>query len=293
MKEENIEDADVKKAFDEANPVNEELGGDQPAPSADKKLPSASSSEDVKSVTEEEETEDVDDVNGGKPVPYSRFKEAQEQARKAKEYEEFLSQNSDMVKRDPVTNRLVRITKEEVKTKNDDDLTDEDLLAFDEHQLKVIEKLTAKREREAIARMDGQRRQQEETSNWWNKTKEEFPDVTNKDSELYKKADEIFTKQYVKFGPGNRTWYAEPNSHYLAVLQADREMKLALKKKEDSKSKSVEDEKKNNKQNTFVEKTSKTAPKVQPKSDKELETMSRSELDDLLEKEMEKSLESL
>lgn len=292
--EEDITDEALKQEMDKV--VHEELGDDQSESPTDEESSSSTSTEDVKSVKEDkvEETEDVDEVNGGKPVPYSRFKEAQEQARKAKEYEEFLSQNSDLVKRDPATNRLVRITKEEsVKNSNDDDLTDEDLLAFDDHQMRVIEKITAKREREAISRIEQRNSHYEQTAETIKKCKEEFPDFEKKESEFYKKADEILCKEYVQWGKDGKSYYIPPKAHYEACIKAERIIKKEAEQKIKNKEEAKKEELKNKNQNKFVERSSKKAPIEESASDKDLENMSRSELDDLLEKETMKSLESL
>lgn len=279
--EEEISDNDVKQAYEEIEGQEQEPAAEES--STKEKGTPAPSAEDVKSVTGEEKQEQ------SKTVPYERFKEVQDKASKAREYEDFLQSNGDKVKRNPVTGKLEFVLPEQKQQRDDDDLTEEDMLAFDETQIKVIDKLLNKRERQVYDRMDATRIHKEQTESNWTKALQKWPDLKNQESQLYKRADQILREKYVQWDKSGKTYYIPPKAHYDAVRDAYDDIQdeiAAIKKAE-------EEEKKNKNQNAFVEKKSTREPPQKLRSEKDVKEMTLQEMDDEMEEEFNKNIEKL
>lgn len=289
-----VTDEELKQAMnpvEEVLDVKEEAVEKKPAESSPAKSETpAPTSEVVKSVTGEE---------GEKAVPYSRFKEVAEKAKAAAEYEEVLNAHKDKFVRNPITGKL-EFMQPEVKTSSDakhvaleDDLTDEDKLLFDEEQLKVIQKVAQIQERRAIQRMEADKAHREESSAWWDKAKNEFPEVKDVNSEVYKRANNYILTKYAKLGTDGKTIaYIPPRAHYLATLEAANEIRLEKERQAKEKSDALKDEEKNKKQQIVV--TKKSAPsKTVYSEDEDEENMTRDQMDKKMKEEFNQNLEKL
>lgn len=281
-KDEDISEDDVKQAYEEIEGQAQESAAEDSSPK-EKETP-APSAEDVKSVTGEKEQEQ------SKTVPYERFKEAQDKAAKAKEYEEFLQSNGDKVRRNPITGKLELLTSEQKQQlRDEDDLTEEDMLAFDETQIKVIDKLLNKRERQVYDRMEQARLHKEQTESYWGKARQKWPEISKPDSQLYKRADQILRDKYVQWDKSGKSYYIPPKAHYDAVRDAHDEIQEEL----EAIRKAEAEEKKNKTQNSFVEKKSTREPPSKSRADKDIKQMSDDEINDEMEEEFNKNIEKL
>ncbi len=285
LTEEDVTDETLRKEMDE-NLSEEELGGDSKESSTDEKPSSETSTEDEKPVTDKVEKEESESV------PYNRFKEVNEKANKYQQQLERLErQYPDRVKRN-ADGDLELVEKEErkqVQEPDPDELTDEDKLYFDEAQLKVIEKIAAKRERMAIHRINSERQYWSESESYFNKAKEKFPDLVKKDSEMWKRADKIIKDRYTQWSPDKKTYYVPPNAQWLAALEANEEIRSEKEKVEKTK----KEELTNKKQNTLVETKSKKSPSKKDRIDSEdFDSLSREEQDAQMFEEFDKATET-
>lgn len=260
-----VTDADVKKAL-ESNLVQEELGGDQVESSTTEKLPAESTSEVVKTVTAEEK-------KTSEAVPYSRFKEIQEE--KAKLQQELDS---------------LRTQKTEVKQiqPDPDDLTEEEKLYFDEQQLKVIEKIGNKIRRQAERETIAQNQYWNDANANFKKASEKFPDLLKKDSAMWVKADKIVKEKYTQWSADKKTYYIPPNAQWLAALEANEEIREEKEKVE----KASKEEKLNQKQNALVDTKGKRAPIAKVTTEDDADDMSPAELDRAMREDFQKRQEA-
>ena len=127
-----MSEEEMKKDFDEKMAEEpEEIGGDTKDSSSKEDTATDTSAGDDKTESGEEE----------KPVPYSRFKEINEEAKAIKEERERLRQENEELRRG----------RQETKTEEDpDELTEEEKLYFDEGQIRVINKLTNRAKRQYL-----------------------------------------------------------------------------------------------------------------------------------------------
>lgn len=283
--EEMIDDEDVKAEFEKTQKEKSDATSEDP--STKEKASPAASAEDVKSVTgKEQEKSDF--------VPYLRFKEVQDKAAKSAEYEDFFSQHGDKVRRNPISGKLELVLPDKKETVPDPlELTDDDRLAFDDQQLSVLDKYVARKVREErqklMQEINDQEEYKKEWAGHWERAMSEFPEVKDPKSELYIRANEIVAKKYAKYDKAGNIISIEPRSQYLAVLEADRELRKEAQQKE----KSETEEKKNQQQNSFVEKKSAKAPTKTAPSDKDFEKMSEEEQLSEMEKEFDKRKEKI
>lgn len=272
-----VTEQDVKEEFDkleqeEAKPeVSSDLKDKQGAPSPG----------DVKTVTPGKQEK-------SQAVPYERFKEVQEKASKVDEFDSFLKENEGKVRRNPVTGKLefVQETKS-AETKDPFELTDDDMMAFDEQQLKVIDKILHRRERELVSRSEQAKVHKEESDKWWSRAQEKYPEIKDQNSELYKKADKILREKYVVWDKSGRSFYIPPMAHFHAVRDARDE----LDEQATTEKQAEQEEKKNKPQTEIVSKGSKEPAKSKTKTD--TSKMSEAEMDAVMKEEFEKNIEAL
>ena len=277
--EKEITNADVKKEWDDKNKSSEQAEATEESSTEETKA-SESSTEDVKTVTEEtsEKTEETT-KSDPKVIPYSRFKEVND---KLKTYEELEREATGLIERGPDGNLRIKVI-EKAQEKEDKglELTEEEQLALDSVQVSVVDKLVnralALRERQT----ENQRVYREESSKWWSKAQEEFPEVKNMESDLYKRADKIFREQYVQFSKDGKQWTSPANAHYLSCLQAEKE--LAHEKVKTGQAKI--EESKNKKQQVFVEKKSVSSQTKKKVDEKEFERMTSAQREESLREE--------
>lgn len=275
-----VSNDDVKAEFDKINDVDE-LGGTPSDSSTDEKPTGAPAAEAVKSETP------ADDQEVTESVPYARFKEVNDKIKELEEYKELYEQNKQYIRVNPETGRKEVFIPEESaprKVQEEDqglELNEEEQFAFDNVQQGVVSKIVQRtltnifKQQREVAQF-----QSEIKTNWDNAVKE-FPEVSNKDSALYKKAQTILQTKYTqKLGEGK--FYTPPHAHYTAVLEA----KVLLDREAASKTKVVVEEKKNQKQQVFVSKKGDAQPAGKKKlTEKELQGLSREDLDRQLEEE--------
>lgn len=268
--EQEISTEDVKKQFDEiSNKVEAETSEESSTP---EKKASAPTPEVEKSVTEEVEEAEP------KVIPYSRFKEVND---KVKEFERLEQEVGGLVERGP--DGKLRIKVQEKEKEPEDDvlkLTEEEQLALDSVQTSVVSKLVQREFSQRERQAENTRVYIEQSSNWWNKAQEEFPQVKDKSSDMYKRADKIFREQYVT-DLGKGKWTAPPNAHYLSCLQAEKELSRDKVKKEQA----IIQEKKTQKQTVFVSKKSDVAPEKGKVKPKDLDDMSHDQQEQALRDE--------
>lgn len=275
MEDEQISEEDVKQAAAHFEKSINEVGEPSEESSPEEKTPSAPAPEAVKSVTEEEEP---------KVIPYERFKEVNQKLKELEEVKELYEQNKDRVRRNPDTGKLeVHIQEPEVKVDDDKrfEWDEEEQLAFDSVQTRAMEKFLERkiyqRERQQVQAIN----YQNEVKSHWSEAIKEFPEVADVKGNLYQTAQEILKTKYVQ-KLGNGQIYVPPHAHYTAVLEAANK----LRKIQDGQKKVTIEEKKTQKQQSFVSNKPSKGPEGKRKySEKELQDMSSQDLSKQLEEE--------
>lgn len=261
MEDKEISQEDVKKEFEELQTKQAEATEET---STEETEASESTSDVVKPVTEE--TNEVEP----KVIPYNRFKEVND---KVKAFEDLQKEAENLIERGPDGRLRIKVVEKTPAEEVGLELTEEEQLALDSVQSSVVSKIIQREFMQRERQAENTRLYREESSNWWNKAQEEFPEVKNRESDLYKRADKIFREQYVTFGKKKGEWTAPANAHYLSCLQAEKE--LSREKVKTSQAKI--EESKNKKQQVFVEKKSGQVQAKKKVDDKEFENFSNSE----------------
>lgn len=281
--EQEISNEDVKKQFEElSNKGDVETSEESSA--EEKEIP-ASSTEDVKSETGEENVEEVEP----KVIPYERFKERNE---RAKELEELLEQGKDFIVKDPITGKLtIKVPEKEEKPEVEDkrfDLTEEESIALDNVQISVVQKLFNKWQNETTKQFEEQRKYAVETDSWWKKCQGDYPELKGenfKELPIYKKAIEILKDQHTVWSKDKKSFYIPPNAQYLSLVQAEKELSRDKVKTSQAKI----EEKKTQKQQVFVEKKSGVQQAKKKMDEKEFEESDSQTQEDALRAQFEES----
>lgn len=259
-----VTDDDLKKAMDVKQ--NEELGDAPDDSSTEEKSTPVTSPEDVKSVTGVKKVSEA--------VPYERFKEVLD---KQTRLELELEQEKQ------------RKVETKVTEPDPDELTEEDKLYFDEAQLRVIEKIAARREKQAINRINTERQYWEEAHSNFKKASTKFPELANRESEIFKRADKIVRDKYTQWSSDRKTYYIPPNAQWLAALEANEE----IREEKERLQKATKEEDSNKKQNGFVSTKTKRAPVASKATQEDEDNMSPAEMDRAMKEDFEKRQEAL
>lgn len=264
----------------------EELDGTPEGSSPDESASGASPAGGVKSGTPEGQEQSV---------PYSRFKEVNEKAKRAEELEEALSEYKDKLVRDPLTGKLklrFEAPKTEKREPDEDDLTEDEKLAFDEVQARAFQKMTRREIRSAVAEYEKRtsfvEKDRSERTSWWNKTVEKFPDIAKEDSELRKEAEKIVREEYAQEVKDPKTGrvvgvYVPPKANYDATVKAA----WNLKERKEEEERSRREAGKMKAQNGFVSKSSKGTPGKESKKSDNFEDLTPDEQQEVLREEFE------
>lgn len=237
-------------------------------------------------------------------VPRKRFDEVYSRAKTADELEEALSEHKDRLYRDPVSGKLklrIEAPKQNASEEEDedekDDLTEDEKLVFDDLQWKAIEKRLARLSRvtqknttkSVFSSYQEMVRDQDERKSFLKEASDKFPDLFKEGAELNKEYDRLIRSEYAQ-KLKNGKLFIPPR----AILDAAIKANWILKEREEKKAKDLKESEKMNTQNSFVSKTTKSAPERKGKlTDAEFAELSDEDQRAYMEQEFEKNKENL
>lgn len=228
-------------------------------------------------------------------VPKARFDEVYAKAKRAEELEEALAEHQDKFTRDPITGKLKLRFEEKPKAQpqsDDDELSDEDQLVFDEQQQRVIQKLLNKQQRQIFTAYERAQTDSRERAKHWDAATKKFPDLLKEDSELRKEAEKIAREEFAQPIKNSR---GEVTGIYLppkANLDAAEKAYWRLRERAEEADRAKKEANKMKNQNTFVNRSSKVVPEKGNKSDDDFENLSPDEQSAVLEKEHREQMEN-
>lgn len=270
----------------------EELESAPEGTSPEEKGSGAASAGDGKNVTPE-----TQEKSGY--VPKARFDEVYQKAKRAEELEEALAEHQDKFVRDPITGKLkFRVEeKREISQDDDDELNDEDRLAFDETQMRVVNKLLNRQQKQIFQTYQNTQRHNADVAENWGKAQKKFSatpfgNVADPNSEIAKEAEKILREEYaqpVKNAKGQIvSIYVPPKAHF----EASEKAFWRLKERAEESDKAKKESDKMKKQNGFINRSSKVVPEKGKASDDDFENMTPDEQSAFLEKEHKEQMES-